>query len=225
MMRLYLHTCGKCGKCGVFCTYVQMRLVTTSFGLFARRRKRAEKEKATYDDRSNRAFPFPAFSILDNGHLPSSLLYQGRFSSARSHLFSRFLLLIVSRYTPVPARPPPRTERCSGIQYLRSFHVWTIPPRSLPHSTLPLANLPVGILSGYCCSPCARNIDPRANYIVLFRVHTLQSIHSTSGRALFDARQLSWSIVSHSFGNVPKPFSFIHSARSVEIFVRTRWQR
>lgn len=195
-----------------------MRLVTTSFGLFARRRKSGKKEKATHDDRSNRAFPFPVFSILDNGHLPASFLCQGRcllklsrFSSAHSHLFFPFLLLIVSRYTPGPARPAAhRTVQWDSIfTELPCVDHSTSFARTLPFPPSPFT-LPVGILAGYCCSPCARNIDPRANYIVLFRVHTHQSIHPASGRALFNARQLSWSIVSHSFGNVPKPFSFIH---------------
>lgn len=170
-------------------------------------------------------FPFPLsrFSIMD---IFLRVFCTRAVSLPRALICSPVSFSLLSRVTR-PFRPARRHAQ-NGAAGFNIYEASTCGPFHLvrlPHSTLPLANLPVGILSGYCCSPCARNIDPRANYIVLFRVHTLQSIHSTSGRALFDARQLSWSIVSHSFGNVPKPFSFIHIARSVEIFVRTRWQR
>lgn len=88
------------------------RLVTIPFGLFARRRTRErepERKGLRHDDRTNRAFPFPALSILDNGHLPSGLLYHcllklSRFSSARSHLFSRSFTLLSRVTRPGPAR-------------------------------------------------------------------------------------------------------------------------
>lgn len=82
-----------------------MRLVTTSFGLFARRRKRARERKWLHHD--DRAFLFAAFSILlDNGHLPSGLLYQGR------------CLLKLSRVSP------PRTLICSPVpsSYCLALH-------------------------------------------------------------------------------------------------------
>lgn len=196
-----------------------MRLVTTSFGLFARRRKGAKKEKL----RQRRSLGIARFLFLLSQSSIMDIFLRGLLY--RSHC-----LLELSRVSPpctlicspvsspyclalhAPARfgPACRAQNGgSGIQYLRSFHVWTIPVRSLSYSLPPFPPplLPAGIRSGYCCSPCARNIDPSANYIVLFHIHTLQPIHPTSGRALFDARQLSWSIVSHSFGNAPKNFS------------------
>jgi len=192
-------------------SHICIDLVTTSFGLFAR--KRAKKEEATHDDRSNRAFPFP--SILDNEHLPSSLLLGrcllklSRFSSAHSHLFSRsFSLLSRVTHPDWTTTVHRMAQNSAGFNIYGASECGPIPPRSLAFYA---PRFPQEFSPVYCCSPCARNIDPRANYIVLFHI---QSIHPTSGRALSDARQLSWSIVSHSFGNVLKPSSFIHIARS-----------
>lgn len=92
-----------------------------------------------------RAFPFPVFSILDNGHLPPRPLCQGRcllkfsrFFSApsRTLLSSLFLHCLALHTQSGPA------EWCSEIQYLRSSRAWTIP--SLIWLALHLP--PVGII-------------------------------------------------------------------------------
>lgn len=139
---------------------------------------------------------------------PETLAFLFRALSFVLPVPSPYCLALHAR--PGPARPAAHrtVQRDSIFTELPCVDHSTSFARTLPFPPSPFT-LPVGILTGYCCSPCARNIDPRANYIVLFRVHTHQSIHPASGRALFNARQLSWSIVSHSFGNVPKPFSFI----------------